>query len=131
MSLYETGESNGNISLLELFDETTETDGIKSTLKLQEIFFAACRGGWPRCLALKSDKARLEIATDYYTQIYQKDISAIDGVKRNPEWARTILWYYARNMATLVKNRHSRRKKAYLHRPLHRTGGIGIITRLF
>lgn len=103
MSLYETGESNGNISLLELFDETTETDGIKSTLKLQEIFFAACRGGWPRCLALKSDKARLEIATDYYTQIYQKDISAIDGVKRNSEWARTILWSYARNMATLVK----------------------------
>ena len=46
-------------------------------------------------MALSKDSAKLEIAKDYYRQIYQKDISAIDGVNRNPEWARTLLWSYA------------------------------------
>ena len=50
--------------------------------------------------------AKLEIAKDYYRQIYQKDISAIDGVNRNPEWARTLLWSYARNMATTAKRKN-------------------------
>ena len=67
------------------------------------MFFAACRGGWPRCLAIQNKEAKLEIAKDYYRQIYQKDVSAVDGVKRNPEWARMLLWSYARNMATQAK----------------------------
>ena len=45
----------------------------------------------------------MEIAKDYYRQIIQKDITAIDGVKRNPEWTRALLWSYARNMATTAK----------------------------
>lgn len=79
-----------------------------SAVTLEDLFFAVCRGGWPRCMALKSETAKLEIAKDYYRQIYQTDISAIDGVKRNPEWARTLLWSYARNMATKAK------KQAYM-----------------
>ena len=47
--------------------------------------------------------AKLEIAKDYYKQIYLTDISAVDGVKRNPEWARSLMWSYARNMATKAK----------------------------
>jgi hypothetical protein len=54
-------------------------------------------------MALKSEAAKLEIAKDYYRQIYQTDISAIDGVKRNQEWARTLIWSYARNMATKAR----------------------------
>ena len=54
-------------------------------------------------MALRNEVAKLEIAKDYYRQIYQTDISAIDGVKRNPEWARTLIWSYARNMATKAK----------------------------
>jgi hypothetical protein len=84
-------------------NETYEFEGAMSELSLEDLFFAACRGGWPRCLALKSDAAKLEIAKDYYRQIYQADISAIDGVKRNTEWARTLIWSYARNMATKAK----------------------------
>lgn len=57
-------------------------------------------------MALSKDSAKLEIAKDYYRQIYQKDISAIDGVNRNPEWARTLLWSYARNMATTAKRKN-------------------------
>ena len=77
-----------------------------TSLKLEDLFFAVCRGGWPRCMALSKDSAKLEIAKDYYRQIYQKDISAIDGVNRNPEWARTLLWSYARNMGTTAKRKN-------------------------
>jgi len=106
MTLWETGESSGEISLNDLFDNPVESAvGRKNSLKLYELFFAACRGGWPRQIALKSDSAKLEIAKDYYNQIYRKDAIAIDGVSRNPEWVRTLIWSYARNMATLAKKR--------------------------
>ena len=106
MTLWETGESNGSVSLSRLFDdESYVIDGRISTVTLPDLFYAAARGGWPRCLAIKSKEAKLEIARDYYKQIYQKDISAVDGVKRNPEWARALLWSFARNMATTTKKK--------------------------
>ena len=107
MTLWETGESNGTISLSKIIeDERYEFDGALSNLSLEELFFVVCRGGWPRCLALKNETAKLEIAKDYYRQIYQTDISAIDGVNRNPEWTRSLIWSYARNMATKAKKRN-------------------------
>ena len=104
MTLWETGESNGTVSLSRLLeDKSYDIDGLSSDVTLEDLFFTACRGGWPRCLALSDRDAKLEIAKDYYTQIYQKDIIALDGVKRNPEWVRTLLWSLARNMATTAK----------------------------
>ena len=104
MTLSETGESSGTISLGKLFnDPAYDIDGQSNSLDLESLFIAACRGGWPKCLALKSDKAKLEIAREYYNQIYRKDISTVDRTKRNPEIARVILWSYARNIATLAK----------------------------
>lgn len=104
MTLWETGESNGKVSLTALFDQPeTQLGGAMSEIRLEDLFYAACRGGWPRCLALKDREAKLEVAKDYYRQIVQKDMSAVDGVKRNPEWTRTLLWSFARNMATLAK----------------------------
>lgn len=104
MTLWETGESNGKISLAKILEDPDyDIDGIMSETNLEQLFFAVCRGGWPRCLALSKDSAKLEIAKDYYRQIIYKDITAIDGVKRNPEWTRALLWSYARNMATTAK----------------------------
>lgn len=104
MTLWETGESNGTISLSALFDNPEiKFGGNTSQITLEDLFFAACRGGWPRCLAVKDKKAKLEISKDYFRQICQKDISAVDDVSRNPEWARILLWSYARNMATRTK----------------------------
>ena len=104
MTLWETGESTGTLSLYEIVsDPKYEIDGIMSEVSLSDLFFAACRGGWPRCLAISGRESQLEIARDYYRQIYQHDISALDGVKRNPEWGRALLWSYARNMATTAK----------------------------
>lgn len=104
MTLWETGESNGKISISGLLNNIDDkVDGVMSETNLEDLIFASCRGGWPRCLMLKDDKAKLEISRDYYRQIYEKDISAIDGVKRDPELTKTILWSYARNMATTAK----------------------------
>ncbi len=104
MTLFETGESNGKVSLSQILsDESYDFSGSYSDLDLDTLFYCACRGGWPRCLSIKSKEGKLEIAKDYYRQIYSKDISAYDGIKRNPEWARALLWSYARNMATTAK----------------------------
>lgn len=104
MTLFESGYSNGSVSLYSLFNEPeTPIEGKSTELSLKNLFFIVCCGGWPRCFSLKSPEAKLEVAKDYYNQIISKDISSIDGVKRNPEVARLLLWSYARNMATIAK----------------------------
>lgn len=104
MTIYETGESNGSISILEMFENPEyDIDGKVSELELPELFYLATRGGWPRCLSLQSDNARLQVARDYYHQIYAKDINTIDGNRKNPEIARQVLWSYACNIATPAK----------------------------
>lgn len=104
MTLYETGESNGAVSLYQVMTNPKyDMNGQMNHIALTDLFFAACRGGWPRCLAIKKESAKLEVAKDYARQIYRRDISSFDGVKRNPEWARMLLWSYARNMAMTTK----------------------------
>lgn len=105
MTLSETGESNNSISIMDLFNNDFNINGIESTLKMEDLIYAVCRGGWPRCLEINDKDSKLEVARDIYRQIFNIDISAIDKVKRNPELARTILWSYARNVATLAKQK--------------------------
>lgn len=104
MSLYESTESSGEISFLELFDnKDLDIDGITSKLSIEELIMAACRGGWPDSLSVTSDKAKLLIAKDYLNKVCNEDISNIDDVQRNPELTRLILRSYARNLCTLAK----------------------------
>lgn len=104
MSLYESGESNGHISVRELFDNSNfDIDGIMSDMKIEDLIYAASRGGWPASLRKKSEAAALLIAKDYVNNICESDISTVDGIQRNPEWARIILRSYARNISTLAK----------------------------
>lgn len=104
MSLYESLESNGEISLKELFElKDLDIDGIVSNLSIEELIFAACRGGWPASISKKTDAARLIIANEYIENICQTDISTVDGVERNPTWTKLILNSYARNLSTLSK----------------------------
>lgn len=105
MTLSETGESNGTVSLTDLICGKGDIDGKKSELVFEDLIYAACRGGWPRCLEIKEKPAKLEIARDMFRQICSIDISAIDNVRRNPELTRLILWSCARNMATLAKQK--------------------------
>lgn len=104
MSLYESLESNGKISLKELFDnKDLDIDGIQSDLTIEQLIFAACRGGWPASLGNISNKAKLMIAKEYFNLICDEDISRFDERKRNPSLARLILRSYARNLNTLSK----------------------------
>lgn len=105
MSLYESKESNGLISLKSLFDnQNIDIDGITSSLDINRLIFAACRGGWPSSLKAKNDKIALFTAKDYFTNICDNDISTIDGVSRSSSKTRLLLRSYARNVSTLATN---------------------------
>ncbi len=104
MSLFESRESNGTISLRRLFDEADyDIDGISGDLSIEQLIFAACRGGWPASLAEMSDEAKLLIAKDYVSVICEEDVSRVDKRRRNPAIARLVLRSYARNLCTLAK----------------------------
>lgn len=104
MSLFESLESNGAVSLRRLFGEPDyDIDGATSQLSIEGLIFAACRGGWPASLDVMSREAKLLIAKDYVDVICEEDISRVDRVKRNPALARLILRSYARNLCTLAK----------------------------
>ena len=104
MSLYESNESNGQISLKSLFDNPSmDIDGIMSDMSIEELIFASCRGGWPSSISKKSADAKLLIARDYVRNVCETDVSSVDGVTRNPALAETILRSYARNISTLAK----------------------------
>ena len=100
MSLYESGDSSGTVSLMDLFTHPDEMITCKSDLTIDDIKFVICRGGWPRTVNLQSDKAKLQIAKELFSQTCDIDISNVDNTKRNPQWARTILRSYARNICT-------------------------------
>ena len=100
MSLYESGDSNGTVSLMDLFIYPDRIGTCKSDLTIDDIKFVICRGGWPRTVNLQSYKAKLQIAKELFNQTCDIDISNVDNTKRNPQWARTILRSYARNICT-------------------------------
>ena len=104
MSLYESFESNGSVSLMDLFDGIEDlSKGCVSDLTIDELVFAACRGGWPESIAIKDEEAQLAIPKDYFHQIYTKDMYNIDEIKRNPQTMRAVIRSYARNISTLAK----------------------------
>lgn len=100
MSLYESEESNGTVSLIELFNNPESFKDCVSNMTVEDIIFAICRGGWPASLSIEKEY-QLEIAKDLFVQTCNVDISNIDKVKRNSKWTETILRSYSRNICTL------------------------------
>ena len=101
MSLYESKESNGRISILELFkNPDMNIDGIESNLTIEDLAFATCRGGWPESIIQTDREAQLFVAENYVDNICKSDISTVDRVKRDPNRAKKILRSYARNNST-------------------------------
>ena len=102
MSLYESGESTGTVSLLELFNHIVQLNGVNK-LALDDIAYLCCRGGWPRSIFMDKDIA-LDQAYDYYDAIVNFDISRVDNVSRNPERAKNLMRSYARNIGSQASN---------------------------
>ena len=100
MSLYESGESNGDVSLKELFDGKLSIEGL-NTLNLEDVAYLTCRGGWPTALDQAPEDA-LERAFDYYDAIVNVDVSRVDGVKREPERTKRLMRSCARNLGSSV-----------------------------
>ena len=106
MSLYESGESNGMVSLADLFaDPRALESGCEASLTIDQLIFAACRGGWPSSLKKKSDKAKLLVARSYFDSLCSEDVSNVDGIQRDETTTRLLLRSYARNVSTMATNR--------------------------
>lgn len=100
MSLYESGESTGTISLKDLF-EGKSINVQQNDLNVEDIAFLTCRGGWPWATII-SKKVALDQAFDYVDSVIQRDIQRIDKVKRSAERAKLLLRSYARNISQQV-----------------------------
>lgn len=99
MSLWESGDSSGEISLSNLFSNPRQISA-SNTLSLFKLAFLVCRGGWPKSLQKKTEKAALLQATEYYNAIVRSDISRVDKVKRDEERTKRIMRSYARHQGT-------------------------------
>ncbi len=95
MTLWETGESSGEVSLGNLFSHPETVEGT-NPLSMEDVAFAICRGGWPKSLNKKTPKAALRQVTEYYEAITRSDISRVDGVERDELRAKRLLRSYAR-----------------------------------
>lgn len=102
MSLYESGESRGEVSLKSLFDQPDEIEG-ESNLDIEQLAFLVCRGGWPQSVGMREEIA-LDQATDYYDAVVHSDINRADGVQKNPERVKRLMRSYARNQGSQVPN---------------------------
>ena len=108
MSLYESGESSGEVSLGHLFTSPDNIMGINQ-LSLEDIAFLICRGGWPSATLL-NDKAALDTVRYYYDAVTRSDVSRVDGISRNAELTKRLMRSYSRHqgaqatISTLVED---------------------------
>lgn len=99
MSLYESGDSTGEISLASLFDEELVPEG-NSTLTLEQLAFLINRGGWPAIAKETDEKIALTVAADYVEAVANEDISRVDGVLKDPDRVRALMRSISRNISS-------------------------------
>ena len=102
MTLFESRESNGSVSLKDLFEGKNNITGTNN-LSLEDVAYLCCRGGWPRATFMDKEIA-LEQAFDYLDSVINSDVSKVDDVSRNPERTKNIMKSYARNLGSQASN---------------------------
>ena len=101
MSLWESGDSGGEVSLKSLFDHTQPDLMAESKQTIEDLAFLLCRGGWPATVRMNKRSAT-EMAYNYVEEIIQQDIHRVDNTEKNPDRVRNVLRSYARNIATMT-----------------------------
>lgn len=99
MTLWESEDSTGMVSLRNLFENPEKIDG-ESHIDLDRLAYLTCRGGWPKAVLKRSEKAALAQAFNYYDSVVSNDIKRVDDVERDEELAKRIMRSYARNQAS-------------------------------
>jgi len=99
MSLFESGESSGEIPLGDIFSGKTEMFG-KSKVTLEQIAFILTRGGWPAAVNESSEILALKKVSDYYEAVVNEDISRVDNVEKRPDRVRSLMRSLARNISS-------------------------------
>ena len=102
MSLYETGDSNGEISLQSLFESAADMDG-KSNISVEKYAFLINRGGWPAVAKETDEKIALTVAADYIEAVANEDISKADGIEKDPERVKALLRSISRHISSEAK----------------------------
>lgn len=101
MTLWESGDSNGKVSLSDLFDGQKNIAGM-SSVDVIHLAYLICRGGWPKSIH-PNEKVSLMQAYDYYDAVVESDISLADGVQRNPQRVKLLMRAYSRGISSEVK----------------------------
>lgn len=101
MSLWESEDSTGQISLEDLFNGTEVKAALSKNYSLEQLAFLVCRGGWPGSLNLSKQASLLQV-TNYVDAVVNSDISRVDGVNRDAAFARRLLRSYARHQGGQV-----------------------------
>ena len=102
MSLWESQESSGKVSLKALFDGTVEDElYFENKITIEHLAYLLCRGGWPGALALDKNDA-LDVAFNYVEEVINLDVHRVDGTEKNPDRVRQVLRSYARNVSTMT-----------------------------
>lgn len=101
MSLFESGDSTGTVSLSELFDAEKKPMLGNSSIDINRLAYLICRGGWPGALGMDETDA-LAQAFDYYDVVCDSDISRVDDVQRDPQKVRLLMRSYARHQGTMA-----------------------------
>lgn len=99
MSLWESGDSSGDVSLAGLFKDASKTDG-ESSVDIDKLAFLTCRGGWPKATLKERKKSALIQAEEYFEAVVRSDISRADNVERNPDLARRLMRSLARHQGS-------------------------------
>lgn len=102
MSLWESRDSSGDVSLEALFEGGKNSDVYaESNLSIEDIAYLICRGGWPGVLQLEKQDA-LDVAYNYVDEVINLDVQRVDDTEKNPERVRQVLRSYARNISTMT-----------------------------
>ena len=103
MSLFESGDSLGEVSIGDLLRGEKFSGASARSMRLEDMAFLACRGGWPAATLTESRRSALKHAHEYYLAVTESDISRVDGVPRDPERVKKLMRSYARLQGTQAK----------------------------